>query len=156
MNVRTTLIIAACAALAGVALFWLNSRDIRFETEETEIQNILHSLYTAEKEYAQENGGFSGDFEIFNHLKGTHRPLLVGVLPDCENSNSSVVHLFLGPRHSNFEVQARKIMEQEFRGKCSHLRSEFTGFAMQNLDEDDDLESWSINEKGETTLFVRD
>ena len=141
-------------------IFWSFNRFLLINSlrdeEQSEIKSVLNSIYDAELSYFKEHNTYSSDSSIFEMLT-TEKPALVGVLPDCKNTSAFPVHIFLGPSNSTFEGQARTAMSLEvIKGKCHSLENGFTAFAAQNIDEDQELEMWSINEKNQMVILVDD
>lgn len=148
----------AILGLGGVALFALYSlaiRNFHISDEESDLQVLLDSVYQNEKAFYGEHGFYSSESGLFEEVD-VKRTAIVGFFPDCK-TGSSAVFAFLGLRNPSFEAHAKQIIEQEFiKGECRNTDTQFTAFAAQNLDEDDDFELWSIDENNQTKVILTD
>jgi hypothetical protein len=147
--------IVATTLVVGFALFGLSIHNKRIESEEAEIKSVLKELYQIERMFFDREGKYSDRFDDLRQVEAS-RPTLVGVFRECNNPASWLPHLFVGPLDERFEVHSRKLMEELINGKCRDFSQGFTGFAMQNLDQDEDLEIWSIDETGKTSILRSD
>ena len=156
MTPRIIALLVLSLLITVVAFYKIVLRRDHIDSEENDLKAALESIFQSEVTHFKECGFYTADSGAFGSIHA-RRPLLVGLLPECKDTSSAVVHVFLGPHDGNFREQARKAMELEvIKGQCHSLETGFTAFAAQNLDEDDELELWSIDQSEDITILVQD
>lgn len=156
MKPKLIFFIVALFIVSAVVMYKIDRRNEALDGEVSEIKRVLEVVSHSEVAYFKEHGLYSSDLGVFGFIHTKH-PVLVGLLPDCSATSSGMAHAFLGPRDPAFEKLARLAMSHEMiKGKCHSLREGFVAFSAQNLDEDDDLELWSVDQENQFTVLVED
>ncbi len=140
-------------AVAGAILGALTSRD---ERPEDEGKMHLAGIFVAEKHYRDEHHSFSDDFVALDWYPGAESPRYVfGFCTGGARSHTMKAEVAAAPSEPVSMTATFALADPCDALRAAHIdasvflagRDSFTAFAVANLDDDPDLDVWSINER---------